>query len=103
MQTRDHKKLAEMFASEMSRKRIPYICKKAFIYGNIEPDKNPFTYLHGMLKGKKFHGHDYENILPVIKKIFNSTQEKKKWGVREYYHFGKLMHYTADVFTFPHN
>ena len=35
MQTRDHKKLAEMFASEMSRKRIPYICKKAFIYGNI--------------------------------------------------------------------
>lgn len=37
MQTRDHKKLAEMFASEMSRKRIPYICKKAFIYGNIEP------------------------------------------------------------------
>ena len=51
MQTRDHKKLAEMFASEMSRKRIPYICKKAFIYGNIEPDKNPFTYLHGMLKG----------------------------------------------------
>ena len=25
MQTRDHKKLAEMFASEMSRKRIPYI------------------------------------------------------------------------------
>ena len=50
MQTRDHKKLAEMFASEMSRKRIPYICKKAFIYGNIEPDKNPFTYLHGMLK-----------------------------------------------------
>ncbi len=42
MQTRDHKKLAEMFASEMSRKRIPYICKKAFIYGNIEPDKNPF-------------------------------------------------------------
>lgn len=89
MQTRDHKKLAEMFASEMSRKRIPYICKKAFIYGNIEPDKNPFTYLHGMLKGKKFHGHDYENILPVIKKIFNSTQEKKKWGVREYYHFGK--------------
>ena len=59
MQTRDHKKLAEMFASEMSRKRIPYISKKAFIYGNIEPDKNPFTYLHGMLKGKKFHGHPH--------------------------------------------
>lgn len=29
MQTRDHKKLAEMFATEMSRKRIPYICKES--------------------------------------------------------------------------
>lgn len=54
-----------------------------------------------MLKGKKFHGHDYENILPVIKKIFNSTQEKRNGESWEYYHFGKLMHYTADVFTFP--
>lgn len=102
MQARDHKKLAEMFAVEMSG-NIPYIYVKMFIFGNVEPDKNLFTYLHGMMKGKKFHGHNYENILPVIKKLFYSLQEKRNWGIREYYHFGKLMHYTADAFTFPHN
>ncbi|MGN0354705.1 MAG: zinc dependent phospholipase C family protein [Muricoprocola sp.] len=102
MQTRDHKKLAEMLVSEMPGS-ISYICLKAFIYGNIEPDKNPFTYLHGIVKGKKFHGHNYGNILPVMKKLFYSLQEKRNWGIREYYHFGKLMHYTADAFTFPHN
>ena len=27
----------------------------------------------------------------------------KDWGIREYYHLGKLTHYLADAFTFLHN
>lgn len=102
MQTRDHKMLAQLLVSEMEQE-LSTICLKAFIWGNIEPDKNLFTYLHGLIRGVKFHGHNYENILPVMEKLFDSLHGKRHWGVREYYHFGKLLHYVADAFTFPHN
>lgn len=102
MQTRDPKVLAEFFVSEIGQE-LSAIYMKAFILGNIEPDKNLFTYLHGLVKGVKFHGHNYENILPVMEKLFGSLHGKRHWGVREYYHFGKLLHYVADAFIFPHN
>lgn len=102
MQTRDHKALAEFLVSEIGQE-LSAIYIKAFILGNIEPDKNLFTYLHGLVRGVKFHGHNYENILPVMEKLFCSLQEKRHWGIREYYHFGKLLHYIADAFTFPHH
>lgn len=38
-----------------------------------------------------------------MEKLFGSLHGKRHWGVREYYHFGKLLHYVADAFTFPHN
>lgn len=102
MQTRDHKMLAEFLVSE-TEQELPDIYMKAFIFGNIEPDKNLFTYFHGLSKGVKFHGHNYENILPVMEKLFSSLNNKRYWGFKEYYHFGKLIHYVADAFTFPHN
>ena len=102
MQTRDHKVLAEFLVSKMGQE-LSVIYIKAFILGNIEPDKNLFTYLHGWVRGVKFHGHNYENILPVMDKLFGSLRGKRHWGVSEYYHFGKLMHYIADAFTLPHN
>lgn len=102
MQTKDHKMLAEYLISEIGQD-VPGIYRRAFILGSIEPDRNPFTYLHGLVRGKKFHGHNYENILPVIEKLFRSLRSKRRWGVREYYRFGKLLHYAADAFTFPHN
>lgn len=102
MQTRDHKMLAELLVSETG-KELPDIYIKAFILGNIEPDKNLFTYLHGLSGGVKFHGHNYENILPVIERLFGTLHSKRHWGIREYYHFGKLLHYVVDAFTFPHN
>lgn len=101
MQTRDHKMLAEFLAAEMGND-IPYFYKKAFIFGSIEPDINPFTYLHGLTRGKMFHGHNYKNILLVMRKLFDSIQ-KEYFGLRKYYHLGKLAHYVADAFTFPHN
>lgn len=102
MQTRDHKVLAEFLVSEI-KQELSTIYIKAFILGNVEPDRNPFTYLHGLVRGVKFHGHNYENILPVMDKLFDSLHGKKHWGAREYYYFGKLLHYVADAFTLPHN
>lgn len=41
MQTRDHKVLAEFLVSEIEQE-LSAIYMKAFILGNIEPDKNLF-------------------------------------------------------------
>lgn len=102
MQTRDHKVLGELLMANTGF-NIPYLYRKAFILGSIEPDMNPFTYLHGFTKGVKFHGHNYGNVLSVMKKLFDSVQEQKYFGARFYYRLGKLTHYIADAFTFPHN
>ncbi|MEI3518476.1 MAG: zinc dependent phospholipase C family protein [Clostridia bacterium] len=82
---------------------IPEIYKKAFIIGSIEPDKNLLTYLHGFLGGRKLHGHDYEKYLPVMKRLYDMLSEKKVFGLKDYYRLGKLLHDTADAFTYPHN
>lgn len=76
MQTRDHKLLGK-YLLKQAEQELPFVYKIAFIAGNVEPDHNPFTYLHGMFKGKKFHGHNYENILPVMKKLYSSLQKKE--------------------------
>ena len=102
MQTKDHKMLAEFLTLQMGNTISP-IYLKAFIWGSVSPDRNPFTYLHGIMKGEKFHGHNYENILPVMRRLFHSIERRNYWGIKEYYRLGKLIHYGADAFTFPHN
>lgn len=102
MQTRDHKSLGK-YLLQQTEQELPFLYKMAFIVGNVEPDRNVFTYLHGMLRGKRFHGHNYENILPVMQKLYKSLQKGRYFGIRKYYHLGKLIHYTADAFTYPHN
>lgn len=102
MEARDHKNLAQVLLA-LTDIHASRLCKKAFIYGNIEPDKNPATYLHGFTFGMKFHGHNYTNIQPTLQKLFSSLQNKSHFGVQEFYNLGKLSHYMADCFTFPHN
>ncbi len=38
-----------------------------------------------------------------MRKLFESPQSKDKLGIRDYYRLGKLTHYVADAFTYPHN
>lgn len=35
--------------------------------------------------------------------MIDTLQKNKDWGIREYYRFGKLIHYLSDAFTYPHN
>ena len=102
MQLRDHRILAVFLIDKMGRS-MSFFYRRMFILGSLEPDRKPFTYLHGITKGEKFHGHNYENILPVMRKLFESPQSKNKLGIRDYYRLGKLTHYVADAFTYPHN
>lgn len=102
MQTIDHRILAEFLETRFDRS-VPDIFRKAFIFGAIEPDLNFFTYFHGWKRGTKMHGHNYENILPVMKSMFMSFENKTGMGIWDYYRLGKLTHYVADSFTYPHN
>jgi hypothetical protein len=75
----------------------------AFLLGSFEPDCNPLTYLKGSLRARKFRGHNYSNSQPYIALRIAKLQQRKRWTMWQYYTLGKLTHYLADAFTFPHN
>lgn len=77
--------------------------EKAFLFGCIEPDYNPFTYLKGSRKAWILRGHNYINAAPCIRHTIKKLQKKQDWRIREYYQLGKLIHYVTDAFTFAHN
>jgi hypothetical protein len=77
--------------------------KKAFLFGCIEPDYNPFTYLKGSRKARLLRGHNYSNAAPCILHTIKRLQKKQDWRIREYYQLGKLIHYITDAFTYAHN
>ena len=102
MKNIDHRMLGRTLM-EIHRKQVPYLCRKAFVLGSIEPDKNPLTYLHGQIRGKFLCGHNYENVMPSIRKLYEKLKQGGYSEVKRYYLMGKLTHYIADIFTFPHN
>ncbi len=101
MKKRDHRKLAEFFMRRLNYK-LPLLYKLAFIYGTYEPDINYLTYLHGFRTCQKFHGHNCENIMPVLLRMLKKDSGKSS-SLRRWYRLGKCCHYAADMFTYPHN
>ena len=102
MQKRSHKLLAStLLAGEngFSAKRY----ELAFLFGSFQPDCNPLTYLKGSLRAYKFRGHNYSNSQYYIQRHIRSLQRRKRWNLWQYYTLGKLTHYLADAFTYPHN
>ena len=101
MRLEDHGKLANIlwkyFDIKASRS-----CKRAFILGSIEPDINFFTYFRGSIKHEKMRGHNYDNVKRHIEKLIGKIQVSNT-QLFKYYSLGKLIHYVADSFTFPHN
>lgn len=79
------------------------IHQKVFALGCIEPDFNMFSYLKGFAKCQKLRGHNYNNSVNYIIHGLKKLQSKNNWNLRDYYRLGKLMHYLADAFTYPHN
>ena len=75
----------------------------AFLFGSVEPDINLLHYLRDAVCGAGLHGHDYSRILPRIDRLSLLRHRKEHWGILQYYRLGKLVHYGADAFTFPHN
>ena len=75
----------------------------AFLFGSFQPDCNPLTYLKGSLRAYKFRGPNFSNSQAYINAHILRLQQRARWTIWQYYTLGKLTHYLADAFTFPHN
>lgn len=75
----------------------------AFLFGSFQPDCNPLTYLKGSLRAYKFRGHNFSNSQAYINAHILRLQQRARWTIWQYYTLGKLTHYLADAYTYPHN
>lgn len=102
MQKRSHKLLARTLLNGcdgFDKKRY----EKAFLFGSFEPDCNFLSYFKGSIRGKFLMGHNFSNSQRYISRSICSLQRHGRWSIWQYYTLGKLTHYLADAFTFPHN
>lgn len=82
---------------------VPARYAQAFLLGCTEPDQNPMSYLKGSLRAQWLRGHNYENASRFIRRLATRLEKKNSFDLWDYYSLGKLIHYTADAFTYAHN
>lgn len=82
---------------------VPSKYTRAFLFGCVEPDRNPVTYLKGSLRCQWLRGHNYRNARRYMRKISLRLEKRESWRLLDYYTLGKLIHYTTDAFTYAHN
>ena len=82
---------------------LPRSYQRAFLFGCIQPDRNPATYLKGSIRFQWLRGHNYHNARQFMNRISRRLEQKETLKLYDYYTLGKLIHYTADAFTFAHN
>ena len=102
MQKRSHKLLAATLLENTQGFQARRF-ELAFLFGSFQPDCNPLTYLKGSLRAYKFRGHNYSNSHHYIYSRISRLQRRQRWTIWQYYTLGKLTHYLADAFTYPHN
>ena len=102
MKKRSHKLLG-IYLAERYMDDATKACRKAFVFGCVEPDYNYASYLKGWGTGNRVKGHNYECACHYIRKNARYLSEKHTWNLWDYYQFGRMLHYLADAFTFPHN
>lgn len=90
--------LAENYMSDIPRRYT-----QAFLLGCVEPDKNITTYFKGSIRNQWLRGHNWESADRYIRRVCRKLERKEKLHVYDYYNLGKLIHYTADAFTYTHN
>ena len=82
---------------------VPQRYVTAFLIGCVQPDRNPVTYLKGSFRCQWLRGHNYHNARRFMRRISQRLERKDKLNLFDYYTLGKLIHYTADAFTYVHN
>lgn len=102
MRGKSHRMLGK-YLVEHYMQDVPERYQKAFLFGCIEPDRNPATYLKGSLHYQWLRGHNYGNAQQFMRHIAWRLEGKREFRLFDYYTLGKLIHYTTDAFTYAHN
>ena len=102
MHTHSHKLLGKYLARHYLSDQ-PDIHRYLFLFGCIQPDKNPLTYLRGSLRGIPFQGHNWQNLKQYLITKIARFKDRGISGALDYYRLGKLIHYLSDSFTHTHN
>ena len=102
MQKRSHTLLAQT----LLKSRHGFSARRfgmTFLIGSFQPDVNPFSYLKGSVHYDRLKGHNYPNSRNYIYAHIDKLQRRDRWTIWQYYTLGKLTHYLADAYTYPHN
>ncbi|MBR2019376.1 MAG: zinc dependent phospholipase C family protein [Clostridia bacterium] len=104
MKRKDHKALAYylMNCAEQGPLWKRTWHRRFFVWGCICPDYVPFTYLRGFRQSHAMLGHHARYSGAYIQKMIQRLQRRGVKKRRDCFALGKLMHYLADSFTFPH-
>lgn len=102
MQKRSHKLLASMLLqSEHGFRAKRY--ELAFLFGSFQPGLQSSDLFEGLPPARKLRGHNFSNSRLYIESHIKLLQARSRWNIWQYYTLGKLTHYLADAFTYPHN
>ena len=99
MQLNCHLRLGKLLARELG---IRGAAKAAFLWGNVEPDI-AFTSHFCRRTAEQLEGH---NFLPASRKVKRLMDRLAGTGAESpagFFRLGKICHYLADCFTWPHN
>lgn len=102
MRGKSHAALGQLLLQEYMPD-IPRKYSRAFLIGCIQPDRNPATYLKGSIRSRWMRGHNYSNSSRFLLRLAVRLERRGVATLWDYYSLGKLVHYTMDAFTFPHN
>lgn len=102
MKKKDHLLLGRFL---LTQKEAPAgkIKRRLFLFGCIEPDINPFTYVRGSARHRFLQGHNTENARKHFQKVLERLNRSGVHSLWQWFVLGTLIHYAADSFTFPHN
>lgn len=102
MRGRSHRSLGEYLVREYMSS-TPKRYTSAFLFGCVEPDRNPATYLKGSIRAQWLRGHNWGNTQRFMHRLSKRLEKRAQWSLWDYYSMGKLIHYITDSFTSAHN
>lgn len=92
METKDHLALSRLIAFKNADFNKAYK-RTAFEAGCISPDINLLTYING---------HTYKGTISFVRSTISKLRNRLKTA-SDYYDLGRIIHFIADYFTFPHS
>lgn len=76
--------------------------KIAFMAGCVLPEYNLITYIiRTVFKRQSIHGYEIAN--PRMLELIEELDSVERFGVREFFKLGMLIHYVVDAFSFSQN